>query len=212
MRRNRWRRWDALCILAGMTALWIGGALFSLALWAVSFWGSIHVLDRENAQNKFGHAMALSALHLVVALILQYMFLAGLFFAVGWLVFMWRLLLMTYRLGFLKILAVLAALGVGPYYVVPWLNQTFSDSEVIGWIVLYGFPVAVFAAWLRPDRWRRDRTEKKTATKATKVALPVARVERQSRPARPSALPPMTSVAPTTVEATPPSDAPRLLI
>lgn len=194
-----------------MDALFVGSALFAWAMWAVLFWGSIYVFDRYNAQNKFGYAVALSLLHLIVALTVQYMFFAGVFFAVGWLTFMLWLLLMSYQIGPIKGLAVLATSNVLPYYLLPWLARFVGDSETEAWTVLYGFPVVVAVVWLRPDRWLRNRAEKKAEAKPERAELPVARVERQPRPAKPSAPQPVASVAPAAVAATPPSETPRLL-
>jgi len=182
-----------------MGALEVGGLIFALTLWAVLFWGSIRILEPENANNTFTKALAIAALYILASLAVRTMAFIGLFFAVAWLVFLLRLLISWYELGLLKSIGVVAAVNVTPFLLVPWLVRVLGDSFA-GWLLLfYGFPVVVGAVWL-------------VAGKGVRLQLPSLPRARAVKAPKPEKLvtAPVVAVAPPPPPP-PPGDKPRLL-
>jgi hypothetical protein len=179
-----------------MGAVELGALVFSWSLWAVLFWGSIRILEPNNANNTFGKALAVGALYVVCTLFVHALSYIGLVLAVAWLVFLLRLLVGWYELGILKSLGVVAGVNVTPYFLVPWLYELAGGSLIV---LFVGFPAAVIAVWLirrkRMSLPSLPRAKAKVVAKSDATApAPVVRA-----PIEPPPPPP------------PPGDKPRLL-
>jgi hypothetical protein len=186
-------------------AVLLGALLFIWTMWAVLFWGSIALLERHNQFNTFGWALVWSVVEMIASVAMSSFRLSGIGVLVAWIVFLMRLLLNRYELGFFHALGVVIATVVGPYFVMDWFLSLVGSSATLFLIFLYAFPIAVLLVW----RWPRPAPEAPTN-------LPQARLtrfwQRQPRPPRPSRKTPVASppIVPTAVPP-PPVAAPPIV-
>src|SRR6266545_2638532 len=120
------------------TVLLIGALAFGWTVWAVLLWGAVRIVDPANGHNTFAHALLWSAVHLGVALLMQHMWLLGMFVLAGWLLLMFRILTAAYELGILRSIGVLALIGLAPFALDKVLGIVVGGSEILGLIVLFG--------------------------------------------------------------------------
>jgi hypothetical protein len=188
-------------LLAGVL---IGALLFAWTVWAVLLWGSIAIVERHNPFNTFGWALAWSGLNMVVSLANGALGIAGLGVRIIWLVFLMRLLLHRYELGFLHSLGVVIVTVVGPYFVGDAFISFVGSSASLFLIVLYAVPVVILVAWKRPRPAPQLPSN-----------LPAARVTRLFRKRAPTApvtvaAPPLTPAGPfTALSVASPAPPPR---
>lgn len=213
-------------LLAGVL---IGALLFAWTVWAVLFWGSIAIIERHNPFNTFGWALVWSGVHMGVSIANGAAGIAGLGVLIVWLVFLMRLLLNRYELGFLHALGVVIVTVVGPYFVGDAFVSFVGRSASLFMIVLYGVPIAIIVAWKWPRPApqppsnlpaarvtrlfrRRAATEPATASAGGPIAAGPMAPPPVRAPARaPIAMPPPVAVTamtpPAAVAATPPPGA-----
>src|SRR5438445_180117 len=134
----------------------LGGLAFGLVVWAGLLWGSIAIVDRGNAHNKFALALLWSGINLVATLSMQVMGFFGLFMLVAYGVLMLRVLTSQYELGIVRALAVIALMIAVPYFATPPLLRFVVVSELRAAIVLYGLPGGILATWWWSRRHPRE--------------------------------------------------------
>ena len=121
--------------------------LIAPVIFAVVWWTSIKIIDRHNAYNSFGLAVAIG-----VAMTLFGSFL-GLFLALIPLIGLMMLLVRYYRLGLLQSLGVIVVMGVQNFLIEKALIFLITHDETTG-TALWGWPMALglvavagFLAW-----------------------------------------------------------------
>jgi len=196
------------------SALLIGALAFGWSVWAAMLWGAVRIVDPSNEHNTFAHALLWSAVHLIVALTMQHMWLMGMFLLAGWCLLMFRILTAAYELGILRSLGVLALIGLAPFALDKAIEIIVGGSALMGAIVLFGVPAGILGGW-----WYARRSRKVTPVDEPQpaVALPEARVVRERAESKPEPEPqsevvtPVASTAPAPVAPAAPGDAPRFL-
>ena len=183
--------------------------VFAWTVWAGLFWGAIRIVDARNTHNYFAHALLWSAVQLAVSLAgPAFGVLGGLAMLVLWCVFLMRLLLGQYEMGFLQALLVLAMLIAAPFLLEPVVLHLVEVSEVLALVVFFGAPFFILGGWLwgrrrarlagedsripRAFAFRRKRAE---PTPAARTSSPNVDAPRESSPSAPP-LAPLAPVAP----------------
>jgi hypothetical protein len=146
---------------------------FVWTFWAVTWWGAIKLVDRYNAHNTFGIALAWGVVQVLLAIVLAWLSLFGIGLTVIFMVFLLKLLVFSYEIDLLRSLGVTIVSFVVPYYGGQWMLTELERNRSFALIVLYGFPIAAIVAW-RVSRRRERAAEESTE----RVAMPVAQVRR----------------------------------
>ncbi len=182
----------------------VAGLLFGLVVWAGLLWGSIALLDRGNAHNRFPKALFWSAVNLVAFLLLQEVALFGIVLAIGYLVLLVKILTKHYELGILQTVGVVLLLMIAPYVLMPVFVAWAGESELRGLLVLFGLPALILGIWLygRYVRVRPTTEDGLPQARVVKVAREPAEQPRVVRPVVPVAAaavraPTLTPQAPT---------------
>jgi hypothetical protein len=160
--------------------------VFVWTVWAALFWGSIRIVDSQSSHNYFAHALLWSAVQLAVSLAgTAFGIIGSLAMLALWWVFLMRLLLHQYEMGFLQALLVLAMLIAAPFLLEPVVLYLVEVSEVLALVVFFGAPFFILGGWLWGRRRARRAGEdariprafafrRKRAEPAPVVAAPVA--------------------------------------
>ena len=176
-----------------------GGLVFAWMLWAVLLWGSIAILDRENAVNTFKSALGWSLVHVGLALAMSLTWFVSLLILAAWVTFLVRLLVHHYELGPVRAIGVIIVTEAVPYLVEHVFAAVAGDSDARALAIVWGFPAAVVACW-----WWARRRARHGDSAAEPARLPRARIARTTRRDRRAATP----APPPTPQAVPPAPSP----
>ena len=182
---------------------WIAGHAFAVCFWALTFWGSIKVLDRYNSKNTLGVALGIGVLYTF-----SFMFpLPGFVMISAWLLLLIRLTMWHYELGLLPAIIAAAATVFVPYFVQPYMLAFVGNSVVRGYGLIYGLPILTLVGYA-VIRFKRRGLEPtvRWAGKQVEAVLPEARVAAIGPPVAAPVVAP-----PTYVPGAPVGDKPSLL-
>ncbi|CAN5420992.1 hypothetical protein BH11MYX1_BH11MYX1_00180 [soil metagenome] len=158
---------------------WVAARAFGVCFWALIYWGSIKVLDRDNAKNRFGVALGIGLLYTF-----SFMFPLPGFLMIGvWLVLLIRLTMWQYELDLIPSSIATAATVFVPYFLVPYLGRFVAESHARAYALIYGLPAITLVVYAAMRfRSRHSAPKVQWADKKSQPGLPEARVEAIGKP------------------------------